>query len=365
MAKILTVSTAITTHGGTITKIRALMKSSVHEHFIYHPGYEKNRETIEEEIKFYESINVPAYYGIHDRNIFKHVQEINKIIKKHNIDIVHFYFNFENSFASLIKLFNPNVILVRSIVGFEKRLSFIRRSIINLGFRTVDNYILISNYIKNLYETDYPVLKKKKSRIIYNGAVHVSEETTALEDRKILVTIGLAVRKNVEVLIEAMNIIKNKYNRDDIVLYILGEGDMREKAEQTIKKYGLEKNIVLVGYTKDVASYLDKCRIYVHPATTEGFGIAVTEAMQMHCPCIVADKGALPELVVDGLNGFIVDAFKAEEWAEKIILLYDNNELRLKQANASYDRAINVFSLESFIKNHDLFYDNLIRNKKQ
>lgn len=363
MANILNVISALTPYGGTITKLRALMKNSIHQHFLYHPVYDSEKNIVEKEIRFYETINVTAYYGIHNRNIFKHVQEINKIIKKHNIDIVHFYFNFENSFAPLIKLFNPKVILVRSIVGFDKKLPFARRFIINLGFKSVENYILISNYIKNVYEKDYPILKKKNSQIIYNGAVNVSKEKNTFEKRKILVsTSGICKRKNIIVLIETMNIIKNKFKRNDIVLYILGDGDMRPQVEKLIEKLELKENIILVGYTKEVSNYLDKCCIYVHPATTEGFGIAVTEAMQMHCPCIVSNKGALPELVVDGLNGFVVDAFNADEWAKKIILLFDDNELRSKQSIASYERAMNKFSLKSFIENHDLLYKKLTIN---
>ena len=117
MARILNVISAVTPMGGTITKLRALMQASRHEHYLYHPGYDENRREIEEEIPYYDTINVPAFYGIHNRNVWKHVQEVSRLVQEHGIDIVHFYFHFENTFAPFLRLMHPEVKMVRSIVG--------------------------------------------------------------------------------------------------------------------------------------------------------------------------------------------------------------------------------------------------------
>lgn len=361
MARILNVISAVTPMGGTVTKLRALMKSSRHEHYLYHPGYEANRREIEEEIPYYSSINVPAFYGIHDRNIWKHVREIHRIVQEHGIEIVHFYFHFENTFAPFLRVLHPKVKLVRSIVGFDKELPFYRRTLVGIGLSAVPDCVFISQYIKQLYEKTYAQLKKKRTRIIYNGAVNVKPVSTLPEDRNILVTTsGLCERKNILVLIEAMNLVRNRYGRKDLKLYILGDGPEREKITSLVQKYGLQEQVVLVGYTTNVPVYLNRCAIYVHPATTEGFGIAVTEAMEMYCPCIVADKGALPELVKDGENGFVVSAYDAQEWAEKILLLWDDVPLRLRFSENSHLRSTERFSLQSFIARHDEMYDEII-----
>ena len=361
MARILNVISAVTPMGGTIAKLRALMQSSRHQYFLYQPGYNFNRNDIEMEWPYYSTIGVQAYYGIHNRNVWKHVREIHRIIMKHQIDIVHFYFNFENVFAPFLRRLHPDLPMVRSIVGFDRELSFCRKALLSLSMAAVSQYVFISNYIKHLYEDTYPLLKKKQTRIIYNGAVHVRPSVVAPADRKMLVTTsGLCERKNIKVLIEAMNLIRNRYHRHDVQLYILGDGPERNMIERLIAEYGLKEQVVLVGYTTNVAAYLDQCAVYVHPATTEGFGIAVIEAMEMHCPCIVADRGALPELVKDGVNGFVVPAYDAQVWAEKILCLLDDVPLRVAQAEASNQRAVQHFSLNAFIDAHDRLYDELV-----
>lgn len=365
MARILNVISAVTPMGGTVTKLRALMKSSRHQHYLYHPGYTENQLEIESELPYYASIGVPASYGIHNRKVWKHVQEIHRLVRTHDIDIIHFYFHFENLFAPFIRLLHPKIKMIRSIVGFDKELPFYRRALVGAGLFSVPNYVFISQYIKRLYEDTYPLLKKKHTRIIYNGAVNVVPAITPLKDRKWLVTTsGLCERKNVLVLIEAMNLIRNQYGRKDIKLYILGDGPEREKITNLVDKCHLNNQVVLVGYTNNVPAYLNQCAIYVHPATTEGFGIAVTEAMEMYCPCIVADKGALPELVKDGENGYLVSAYDAKKWAEMILHLWDNQTLRFKQSEESHRRAVEQFSLQAFIDSHDQLYDELINKNK-
>ena len=145
----------------------------------------------------------------------------------------------------------------------------------------------------------------------------------------------------------------------NFILYIIGDGPDRAKTEAKLKLYNIVDNVILVGYTDKVPDYLDDCAVYVHPAITEGFGIAVTEAMQMHCPCIVADKGALPELIADGECGFVIDAFAPEEWANKILYLFDNVEERVRMGENAYLHAKEHFSLEAFVQHHDELYKSL------
>ena len=226
MANILNIISAITPMGGTITKLRVLMtQSAIHKHYLYYPGFKNNEQDIKGELDWYEQNGIPAFYGIYGRNIFKNAHAVSRIIRENKIDIVHFYFNHEQSFAGLVKWMNPNVKLIRSIVGFDARLSWFRRMVVGTSLSFIPNYVYISNYIKKLYEEEYPSLKTKNTTIIYNGPVNVTKLTKAMDERHKIVAIGgLCKRKNIMVLIEALNYIVNIYHRKDLVLYIIGDG---------------------------------------------------------------------------------------------------------------------------------------------
>ena len=359
-SKILSVISVIGPHGGTSNKLKALISGSKHEHYVYCPLYNRERNAqLKEDYDWFTNTGIYCEYRCNGRNIFPYIRDIVRIVRENNIEIVHFYFNYENTFAPFVKLFCPGIKIVRSIVGYDAPLSTIRHFLLDNTFRFTNKYIFISHYIKTLYECDYPRLKEKQSQIIYNGAVNVKQSHIPYKQRKDLVTTsGLSKRKNVEVLVEAMNLVVNKYHKN-IKLYILGDGPSRKTIEDLISRYGLKENVCLVGYTNSVADYLDNCLIYVHPATTEGFGIAVTEAMFMKCPCIGSNAGALPELIADGKNGYIVDSYDARQWADRIVNLLEDPELAYRMSNESFRRATELFPLQAFIDNHDKYYDAL------
>lgn len=357
MARILNVITAINPTGGTPTKLRALMKASKHEHYLYHPGYDSLKEDIARELPYYYTIGVKAFAGIHNRNIFAHVREIYHIIKKYDIQIVHFYFNFEMLFVLLLKILCPKVKFVRSYEGYIE-VSPIRRFMLSLCIPLIDYNIYISKYIKEKYEELYKGLKSQKYAIIYNSPVNIQPINEQMERTIILYVGGLNKHKNVQLQIEVMNLVVNKYYRNDIVLSIIGDGPDRKQIESMVSQYSLESNVVIFGYRKDIAEQLNRTRIYVHTATNEGFGISVAEAMYMKCPCLVANASALPELI-DESCGYVLPVNNPDEWAKKLIYLNDNPEIAAKLGENAHIRAEELFTKDRFVSAHDDLYCSL------
>lgn len=357
MARILNVITGYNPNSGTPTKLRALMKASKHKHFIYHPGYDSDKEGIARELPYYSTIGVKAFVGIHNRNIFAHVKEINRIIKKYDIQIVHFYFNFEMLFVLLLKFLCPKVKFVRSYVGYIE-VSPIRRFMLSLCIPLIDYNIYISKYIKGRYEDLYKGLKSQKHAFIYNSPVNVQPINDQIERTLIMYVGGLNKDKNVQLQIEVMNLVVNKYHRNDIVLSIIGDGPDRKQIESMISQYSLEDNVNILGYRKDIAEQLNRTKIYVHTATNEGFGISVAEAMYMKCPCLVANASALPELI-DENCGYILPVNNPDEWANTLIYLNDNPPIASKMGENAHKRAEKLFAKEKFVSAHDELYSSL------
>ena len=356
--KVLNIISAYSPNGGTIAKLREITTRSQAEHLIYFCCYNENYEPAKKEDYYYQKRDIKTFYGNYGRNIFKHVRFLSKIIKNEGIDILHFYFNFEQTFAPLLKILHPNVIMLRSFVGYVE-LSPLKKRLMYPSILSINNYIFISKYIQSRYETLFPVLRNRRTQIIYNAPVNVLEITPNIEQRDLILFVGgLTKSKNVPLLIEVMNLVVNSFHRKDIELTIIGDGEDRPDIEEMIKKYNLLSNIHLLGYSRKVSEYLSRCKIYLHPATNEGFGISVVEAMYMYCPCIVSKASALPELI-DESSGFVIDPNDAMEWAKSLIYLNDNLTVRKELAIGANLRAKKCFSMHSFIESHDNLYNQL------
>ena len=72
------------------------------------------------------------------------------------------------------------------------------------------------------------------------------------------------------------------------------------------RELGVESRVFLLGRVPDVAAWLGRATVLVHPARWEGFGLGVLEAMLAGLPVVATNVSALPELVVDGETGVLV-----------------------------------------------------------
>jgi glycosyltransferase involved in cell wall biosynthesis len=117
---------------------------------------------------------------------------------------------------------------------------------------------------------------------------------------------GLIPIREQNLLVEAAASLAMRGDRAHCV--IVGDGPSRGALESLAHTLGITARVHLVSYRDDVAAVLSVMDAYVNMCGAEGFGIAVVEAMGLGIPVILADAGAHPELIDDGISGLLVPA---------------------------------------------------------
>lgn len=121
-------------------------------------------------------------------------------------------------------------------------------------------------------------------------------------DARVLLAVArLTPQKGIDVALRALPELPA-----DTVLVVLGEGPERAALEALARQLGLERRVFLPGRVPDVAAWLRRASVLVHPARWEGFGLGVLEAMLAELPVVATRVSSLPELVVDGETGLLV-----------------------------------------------------------
>lgn len=95
-----------------------------------------------------------------------------------------------------------------------------------------------------------------------------------------------------------------------------------EKWAPLVKEYNIKNTTV--GAVKNVADVYNNCTVYVHPSTTEGFGITVLEAMSFGRPVVATSETGASDLIEDGKNGFIIPIRDPNAIIGTIRWLHDN-----------------------------------------
>jgi len=355
--KILYILDSFNIYGGTPKKTLDLMKYFGKNSVLY------IYDNIYSEFKpQFEKTNGKIFEGFYGKNLLSHLKHLLRIIDEEKIDIVQTQFFWGEVLGYLIKLLRPKIKLIIAFVGPfkpEKFKSFISK----LMYRRTNHFVYITRYVKNEKFQQFQILKRKNGSIIYNGsAVRIDNREYSHEMKNVSVfdIAGLLNWKNIQILIKAYNIILNQYKMTDYYLYIAGDGPYRSELEKMIDEYKLQDSVFFLGYQKNVGRLLNSCDIFVHPSYSEGFGIAVAEAMLAEKPIIVSNAGALPELIENNVSGLVVAPNNPEEWAEAILKLVENKEFAKDLAVNARKRAEEKFSIEKFCKNYEKLYKSIL-----
>lgn len=132
--------------------------------------------------------------------------------------------------------------------------------------------------------------------------------------------------KNQKMLISVMESLVLKY--PNIHLLLPGKDSMKGFHKQIIKVKGLEGNIHLLGYRKDIPELLKISDIAVSTSLREGLPVNIMEAMYLGLPVVATDCRGNRDLIVNNSSGYIVPQFDDRTFTERISGLYTDKKLR-------------------------------------
>ncbi|MDO9528060.1 MAG: glycosyltransferase family 4 protein [Syntrophales bacterium] len=146
--------------------------------------------------------------------------------------------------------------------------------------------------------------------------------------------------------------------RPDTTFVFLGDGELLDEFKNMAAKFGIEANVKFLGWRSDVTEVMSTFDIFALPSLNEGMGRVLVEAMALGKPIVASDIGGIPDLVVDGENGYLIPVGDVDALAAMIRRLLDDPGKREEMGNAGQRYAVN-FSAEEMMKKIDRLYREL------
>ena len=184
----------------------------------------------------------------------------------------------------------------------------------------------------NEMKTFYPQYLQKKIVVLENpldfDEMVAQCEGQSIEKENTVISVGrLERQKDFVTLIKAYKKVAELY--PDWKLKIYGQGNRKDELQNLIEKENLTTSGKLCGVTHTPFLEMKKARIFVLSSFYEGFPNVLCEAMHAGLPCISTKCECGPsELINDGKSGFLVQIGDADQMAEKIVTLVENETLR-------------------------------------
>lgn len=284
-----------------------------------------------------------------------------RIVKNNKIDIVHI------NFASLTNPSLLGIYLTSSRVVYTDHSSchplhrnFVKHQLSRvlkyfISCR-VTRYIGVSTFVTTrLHKIDG--LPTNKLSTIYNGVnterfsprdqLEIRRELGFPLNSCLLCSVAMLIpEKGIQYLIQAVALLVDKYCMEDLLLLIVGEGDLRSELERLTRTLSVTANVAFLGRRNDVHLIIAASDIVVVPSVwEEAFGLIIAEAMASAKPVVASNVGGIPELVDDGVTGKIVSPYDCEALAEAIWKLMSNQAIREGMSMAGREKAKQKFNL--------------------
>lgn len=316
---------------------------------------------------------VKLFEGLHMRRRIKpatlrDVQILKKYVKEEQFDIVHCHLTHDHALSAFALGGNNKVKLIRtSHKGVPLKNSFGNRFMM----KRTDGLITVSKMAAREDGKSFSFPSERMA--VIQNAIDLELFSPRAKNEKLMaemgiepgdVVVGIVARlqrhRRYDVFLEAMK--EASKEMPNLKAIIVGRGTYAQQvAYEPVKNMGLEKTVILAGYRKD--DYMDvlalfDMKVFLVPGS-DGSCRALRELMAMGKPAIAANRGMLPEIVDNGVDGYVIDD-TPENLKEAILKLARHEEDRVRMGKSARMKSNSLFSLSKQGESIEQFYKKIL-----
>ncbi len=144
-------------------------------------------------------------------------------------------------------------------------------------------------------------------------------------------------------------------------LVLVGDGPEMPGARAQIAAAGLEPDIEYAGEVHDVVGLFATSDLFLLPSATESFGLAALEAMACEVPVIASRVGGLPEVIDDGISGFLHEPDDLDGMVASAVRLLTDEVLHRRMARAGRAVAVERYAADRVVPQYEAAYEELLQ----
>jgi N-acetyl-alpha-D-glucosaminyl L-malate synthase BshA len=143
-------------------------------------------------------------------------------------------------------------------------------------------------------------------------------------------------------------------------LILVGDGPELATAQQMSRDLGIADLVDAVGAQEEVVPLLSIADLFLLPSTQESFGLAALEAMACEVPVIASRVGGLPEVIEDGVSGFLHPPAALDAMADTAVALLTDRDRHAAVGQAACRRVQEMFCVDRVVPMYEDCYRQLV-----
>ena len=302
--------------------------------------------------------------------------KIIEVVRTYQIDLIHTHYAIPHTVAALLakeilSSEGKDLKVITTLHGTDVTLVGQRRELFDITRWSIlksDGVTAVSEYLKNVTCEIFAV-SPKTVEVIYNFVdldeyqpkkdESLKEKLGVSEKQKVITHISnfRPVKRALDVLV-IFSIVQTEV---DTVLVYVGEGPDTGRVLDEVQKRKLTNKVKFLGKMPKVRDVLSISDVLLITSETESFGLVALEAMAMEVPVVAYRVGGLPEVVVDGKTGYLVDYLDLEKAAEAVVKLFKEPWLKREFGRWGRIRAKERFCKEKQVLNYLKYYEKILK----
>ncbi|MCY8104345.1 N-acetyl-alpha-D-glucosaminyl L-malate synthase BshA [Bacillus mojavensis] len=325
----------------------------------YHP----NIHFHEVEVNQYAVFKYPPY----DLTLASKIAEV---AERENLDIIHAHYALPHAVCAYLakQMLKRNIGIVTTlhgtditVLGYDPSL----KDLIRFAIEASDRVTAVSSA---LAAETYDLIKpEKKIETIYNfidERVYLKKNTAAIKEKHGIlpdekVVIHVSNFRKVKRVQDVIRVFRNIAGKTKAKLLLVGDGPEKSVACELVRKYGMEKQVLMLGNQDRVEELYSISDLKLLLSEKESFGLVLLEAMACGVPCIGTNIGGIPEVIKNNVSGFLVDVGDVEAASAKAVRILEDEQLSKQFTEAAMEMLNNEFSSQKIVSQYEQIYADL------
>lgn len=337
------------------------------------------------EIHFISS-GVPFRLGRMYHNIYYHQVEVNQyavfqyppydialaskmaeVAKREKLDLLHVHYAIPHAVCAILakQMVGGNLKVVTTLHGTDITVLGYDPSLIDairFGIEKSDAVTAVSNALVaqtyNLIKPNQPIQTVYNfidERIYHRRDVsHLREEYQIQANEKVIIHVS-----NFRAVKRVLDVVKAFAEISRVMpakLLLIGDGPEVTNVCKLVDQLGLHNQVLLLGKQDNLEELYSISDLLLLLSEKESFGLVALEAMACGIPCIGTDIGGIPEVIDNGVNGYICDLGDIEEISAKAVRLLSDSDLYYRFSRAALRTVQGKFQADSIVKQYENLY---------
>lgn len=324
---------------------------------------------------YYHEVQVNQYsvfqYPPYDLALASKMAEV---AKREQLDLLHVHYAIPHAVCAYLakKMTDDQLKIVTTlhgtditVLGYDPSLN----DMIRFGIEGSDVVTAVS---ESLVQQTYDLLQPKKAiQTVYNfidERVYFKKDTQDLktqygisdEEKVIIHVSNFRKVKRVQDVVKSFNLIEKQVASK---LLLVGDGPEISVVCNLVRELGLKDKVLFLGKQENLEDLYSISDLMLLLSEKESFGLVLLEAMACGVPSVGTKIGGIPEVIDDGVTGFLSDVGDVEDIAQNAVKILENATLHKEFGENAISRVKEHFSSQKIVEQYEDMYKQLIKQE--